>query len=267
MQKLIAKKVQCIVAPNEADAQLAHLAKTGKVDAIVTEDSDLLAFGCSKCIYKIDRYGNGVEISLDQVLHNQASIFYNFDPETIRHICILSGCDYLPSLKGVGLKTILKRYNNNQSTDLALVYLRYKLRQEFPHDYFEKFYLANLGFLHQWVYDMDEKNYVRLNPLPKECSDQDIMLLGKIPTVQDSSMFRVNKVIPKMKDKDEPFKRATDDVDTMKEDDLVCCLFEICINIQRTTLILYMYSALIYYHHHRQHQHHQHRQNQIIQAY
>ena len=37
--------VECIVAPYEADAQLAYLSKTGYVDAIITEDSDLIPYG------------------------------------------------------------------------------------------------------------------------------------------------------------------------------------------------------------------------------
>ena len=38
--------IECIVAPYEADAQLAYLALTGDVDAVITEDSDLLPYGC-----------------------------------------------------------------------------------------------------------------------------------------------------------------------------------------------------------------------------
>ncbi|KAL7324122.1 Rad2 nuclease [Mucor circinelloides] len=208
LRKLSAEKIQCIVAPNEADAQLTHLAKTGKVDAVITEDSDLLAFGCPKIIYKMNLYGQGTEITMDQVINNENSVFHNYDIETIRHICILSGCDYLPSIKQVGLKTILKRYEQSKSTYRVLYNLQYKYKKDIPRDYFEKFYLANLGFLHQWVYDIDEKNYVRLNPLPEECSDDDIKLLGRIPTVQDSTMFRVNKIIAKAKPKDNPLKEA-----------------------------------------------------------
>lgn len=37
-----------MVAPYEADAQLAFLNKAGIAQAIITEDSDLLAFGCKK---------------------------------------------------------------------------------------------------------------------------------------------------------------------------------------------------------------------------
>lgn len=43
-----ARGVDCIVAPYEADAQLAFLTKSGLAQAVITEDSDLLAFGCKK---------------------------------------------------------------------------------------------------------------------------------------------------------------------------------------------------------------------------
>lgn len=42
------KGVGVIVAPYEADAQLAYLLKQGFVDVVVTEDSDLIVFGCQK---------------------------------------------------------------------------------------------------------------------------------------------------------------------------------------------------------------------------
>ncbi|RUP44580.1 PIN domain-like protein, partial [Jimgerdemannia flammicorona] len=40
--------VQYVVAPYEADAELAYLSRTGKVDAVVTVDSDLIVFGCKR---------------------------------------------------------------------------------------------------------------------------------------------------------------------------------------------------------------------------
>lgn len=40
--------VDCIVAPYEADAQLAFLSKIGMAQVIITEDSDLVLFGCEK---------------------------------------------------------------------------------------------------------------------------------------------------------------------------------------------------------------------------
>ena len=40
--------VEVVVAPYEADSQLAYLAKEGIADVVITEDSDLLAFGCKQ---------------------------------------------------------------------------------------------------------------------------------------------------------------------------------------------------------------------------
>ena len=41
-----------IVAPYEADAQLAFLNQQKIADIIITEDSDLILFGCDKVIVK-----------------------------------------------------------------------------------------------------------------------------------------------------------------------------------------------------------------------
>jgi len=42
--------IDFVVAPYEADAQLAYLEKIGLIQAIITEDSDLLVFGCKRVI-------------------------------------------------------------------------------------------------------------------------------------------------------------------------------------------------------------------------
>lgn len=43
--------VAFLVAPYEADAQMAYLARSGQVQLVVTEDSDLLAYGCPRCAW------------------------------------------------------------------------------------------------------------------------------------------------------------------------------------------------------------------------
>jgi len=50
---LKAEQVPYVVAPYEADAQLAYLEKEGIVDGIITEDSDLLVFGCKNVSYEV----------------------------------------------------------------------------------------------------------------------------------------------------------------------------------------------------------------------
>ncbi|CAO3635925.1 unnamed protein product [Mucor fragilis] len=191
IRKLKEKTIQCIVAPYEAAAQLTHLAKTGKVAAVVTENAenaDLLAFGCPNFIYNLDASGHGIGICMDKVISNSKSPLCGYDAETIRHISILSGCNYLPSIKGVGLKTILKHYTVNKNTDYALYTLQQQFTKDIPVDYMKKFHMLNLSMLHQWVYDMDKQNYTRLNPPTSEYSQDSIQLLGRIPTAQDASM-------------------------------------------------------------------------------
>ena len=42
-----------------ADAQLAFLILEGIADIVISEDSDLTAFGCQKILFKMDKQGNG----------------------------------------------------------------------------------------------------------------------------------------------------------------------------------------------------------------
>ena len=65
MVSLREKNVRYVVAPYEADAQMAYLSRKGYVDAVITDDSDLLAFGCQRVFFKMDKTGQGYEISRD----------------------------------------------------------------------------------------------------------------------------------------------------------------------------------------------------------
>lgn len=62
--ELRSQKVQFLIAPYEADAQLAYLYQKGEIDLVLTEDSDLLLFGANKCFFKMDLTGKGLEIDL-----------------------------------------------------------------------------------------------------------------------------------------------------------------------------------------------------------
>ncbi|KAI8376893.1 PIN domain-like protein [Blakeslea trispora] len=195
------RKVQVIVAPYESDAQLAHLLKTNKAAAVVSEDSDLLVFGCSRVIYKLTREGEGEQIKYEDIFTLNQEKLDQLTPNSFRQMCMLSGCDYLPSLSGMGLKTVIKKIRHDFSIDTALRstagssdrYLGY--RKEFDQ--------AEMGFLYQWVYDSDEKDYIGLNPLPEHIDEAEAdKLLGTKPTVKDLGILRVNKIIPKKRSRD-----------------------------------------------------------------
>lgn len=47
-QLCLCQRVKYVVSPYESDAQIAFLLKNGYADVAVTEDSDLLVYGCEK---------------------------------------------------------------------------------------------------------------------------------------------------------------------------------------------------------------------------
>jgi len=57
MEALRQLSIQFIVAPFEADAQLAYMCRRGWVHAVISEDSDLLAYGCPRTLFKMDQNG------------------------------------------------------------------------------------------------------------------------------------------------------------------------------------------------------------------
>uniref|UniRef100_G1Q9K3 Exonuclease 1 n=1 Tax=Myotis lucifugus TaxID=59463 RepID=G1Q9K3_MYOLU len=161
-----AQGVDCLVAPYEADAQLAYLNKAGIVQAIVTEDSDLLAFGCKKVILKMDQFGNGLEI--DQARLGMCRQLGDvFTEEKFRYMCILSGCDYLSSLRGIGLAKACKvlRLANNPDIVKVIKKLGHYLKMNItvPEDYIKGFIRANNTFLYQLVFDPIRRKLVPLN--------------------------------------------------------------------------------------------------------
>ncbi|XP_056147483.1 exonuclease 1 [Lampris incognitus] len=162
--------VDCIVAPYEADAQLAFLSKSGIAQAVITEDSDLLAFGCKKVILKMDKQGNGVEVDQSH-LGRCRSLGDVFTEEKFRYMCILSGCDYLASLYGIGVGKACKLIRMANNPDILKVIKnmgRYlKMNVVVPEEYIQGFVRANNTFLYQLVFDPVRRKVVPLNPYPE----------------------------------------------------------------------------------------------------
>ncbi|KAF9157572.1 Rad2 nuclease [Actinomortierella ambigua] len=172
IQALEAAKVEYVVAPYEADAQLAYLEKTGKVQGIVTEDSDLLVFGCKRMIFKLDQYGAGIEIRHEHLTRVQEVSFHNWSMTEIRHMCILSGCDYLPSIPGMGLKTAYRMLRRHKTYGRVIKDVRMEnTSTRVPINYEQQFEQADMTFLYARVYDMDQKCLVHLSEVPDDLKD------------------------------------------------------------------------------------------------
>ena len=160
--------VEFVVAPYEADAQLAFLARSGGVEAVLTEDSDLVAFGCPIILYKLDRNSGEVSELRTERLQEVGAPFSlrGFTPLKFTQMCVLSGADYLESPRGLGLGTARKLLAQHDSIERVLHALRQSRTVELPADYAPRFAAAMLTFAHQRVYDARSQSLVPLTPLP-----------------------------------------------------------------------------------------------------
>ena len=111
-------------------------AGNGGIAAVITEDSDLVTYGCPYVIFKADRSGHGQQLALADLFGPPPSAdqnatpgegsssggcnngtgkpasFRRFSLEMLQTVCVLAGCDFLPSVKGEHLAFLVK-YNCN----------------------------------------------------------------------------------------------------------------------------------------------------------
>jgi exonuclease-1 len=144
IKALRAEGVSYVVAPYEADAQMTYLEREGIVDGIITEDSDLVVFGCRNLLFKLGQDGSCVNLRRDDLgavsdlnllgwgdkelrwmavsnLFKSSLWFYN-QPCTQ----MLSGCDYIDSLPGIGLKKAHKLLRKWKTVEKASNVVRRK---------------------------------------------------------------------------------------------------------------------------------------------
>ncbi|KAG0142845.1 hypothetical protein CROQUDRAFT_49688 [Cronartium quercuum f. sp. fusiforme G11] len=158
--------VKYVVAPYEADAQLRFLELNGDVAGIITEDSDLLVFGTKNCIFKLDAFGHCIHICRDdfgKVADAQMSLWTDTE---FRQMAILSGCDYLPSIPGLGLKKAYQLIRTYKSAERAIKATRLEGNMKVPLKYEALFRRAELTFLYQIVYNPTTRKLVHLHPPP-----------------------------------------------------------------------------------------------------
>ncbi|XP_020616836.1 exonuclease 1-like [Orbicella faveolata] len=141
------KNIQYLVAPFEADAQLPYLSLKGFAQLVISEDSDLLVFGCKQfqVLYKMRM--NGTEKLIKKCDLNKSLKLKEFTFEKFRLMCILSGCDYASSLRGIGFtraKQVVEMAGS-KGMSWALHNIREILKMPtliVPESYFEKFFFG-----------------------------------------------------------------------------------------------------------------------------
>jgi len=99
--------VPVVEAPSEAEATCAALCRDDKVFAAATEDADCLTFG-TKVLVRNLMAAESQKKQIYEVTLANALEQLNISMDQFIDFCILSGCDYCDTLKGVGPSTAIK---------------------------------------------------------------------------------------------------------------------------------------------------------------
>jgi 5'-3' exonuclease len=152
VQALRQQKIAFLVAPYEADSQLAYLAQQGWLDVIVTEDSDLIPYGAGPLLYKLGttsvskrtttRTAQQQPQDIDNIAREPCGILVrwedlsscamvdlsDFTPVMLTVLYVAIGSDYCRKLKGIGVQgavamirhAFLKRQCKRKRDDTAV---------------------------------------------------------------------------------------------------------------------------------------------------
>ncbi|KAI8986066.1 PIN domain-like protein [Trametes punicea] len=118
-----------VVAPSEAEAQCAELARGGKVYAAGSEDMDTLTFG-APILYRHLTFSEARKTPISEI--NLQKVLEGLDMQMSQFIdlCILLGCDYLEPIKGIGPKSALKLIREHGTLGEVLAHLKQRVAEK-----------------------------------------------------------------------------------------------------------------------------------------
>jgi flap endonuclease-1 len=128
--------IPCIIAPCEAEAQCAELARKSKVYATATEDMDALTFRTPKLVRRLTLSQSTkdknpiLEIDFEVMLRGLDLTYEQFVD-----MCILCGCDYCSTIKGIGPKTALRLIKQYKSLERIIEVLKNEKKYAVPVDW------------------------------------------------------------------------------------------------------------------------------------
>lgn len=179
IEELKKAQIQYVVAPYEADSQLAYLEQQGYINGIISEDSDLLVFGAKRLLSKLDQHGDCIELNRSDFTACRDISLIGWSDADFRRMCILSGCDYLPNIPNIGLKTAYRCVRKHKTIDRILKNIQLEDKFRVPSMYLENFRQAELTFLHQRVFNPKEGKVVMLTPPDKSVKESELACIGK----------------------------------------------------------------------------------------
>jgi flap endonuclease-1 len=112
-------------APDEAEKYCVFLQKSGIIDYIVSDDTDVFTFGGNN-VLKSSIKNNIVEINIEQFL-----LKVNYDMKKFIDFCILSGCDYLPYVPSLAINTVNTLFKKYDTIEDIIELKKYTFTEEY----------------------------------------------------------------------------------------------------------------------------------------
>ena len=117
--------VPVVEAPTEAEAQCALLVKSGKVYATATEDMDALTFQSSRLLRHMT-FSEARKMPIQEFIYERVLDELEMTHEQFVDLCILLGCDYCDSIRGIGPKRAFELIKQHKNIEEILKHLDMK---------------------------------------------------------------------------------------------------------------------------------------------
>ncbi|CAD7088043.1 unnamed protein product [Hermetia illucens] len=111
--------VPFIESPCEAEAQCAAMVKSGKVYATATEDMDALTFGSSIMLRHLT-FSEARKMPVKEYFYEKVLKGFELNEKEFIDLCILLGCDYCDSIKGIGPKRAVELINQYRNIETII---------------------------------------------------------------------------------------------------------------------------------------------------
>jgi len=131
-----------VEAPCEAEAQCAVLVKSGKIFATATEDMDALTFGTSILLRHMT-FSEAKKVPIKEIHMDKVLSELNLSHTEFVDLCILLGCDYCSSIKGIGPKKALEMINKYRTIEKILENIdqsKYTVPENWPYEQCRKLF-------------------------------------------------------------------------------------------------------------------------------
>ena len=153
-----------MIAPFEADSQLAYLSKINYIDLVITDDSDLLIYGSKKTFFKMNNKYEGRYIELEDIFNCPTLEMSNWSHNKFIQMCVLTGCDFMRLPSGFHINSSNKLFNEHDDVNQLL----FKLLKSDPElkNILKDFRMAYIAIKYARVYCPTINNITTLNPLP-----------------------------------------------------------------------------------------------------